>query len=336
MSPEISLIKKKNNILETDQFSDKLSSLLQASMSVSSKKAIRADLCIFFKWLDNNEYSTTLPISPQIIAEFIADFTGLRTVSTIMRYISSIAKIHRLSKMDDPTKTELVRATMCGLKKTKGLSLKKAAALSGEDLLRILDGLSDREWLSRRNRAIFTIGWSCALRSQEICDLHLRDIDETDDGIIVTIRKSKTDQMAIGDRIGIPSSYFTDLILDWKNAVTKLYGTSKGPLFCRIGYSRTDRYFPKISPRPSLSTRSLSKIIKNTLKSFGFEGSTHSLRRGFITDAARIGVPERVIQRHSRHRSVSTVRGYVEEGNIMIDNPLPAIFDRLLSSRQNS
>lgn len=335
MSPEI-MIKKKNDIPETDQFSSKLSALLQASMSESSKKAIRSDLYIFFRWLDNNGYSTTLPISSNLIAEFIADFTGLRTVSSIMRYISSIAKIHRLSKMDDPTKTELVRATIQGAKKTQSSSQKKANALSGADLMRILDGLSDREWLSRRNRAIFTIGWSAALRAQEICDLHLGDIEEHDHGIIVIIRKSKTDQIGVGSRIGIPSSYFTELILDWKSAATKLYGTTRGPLFCRIGYSRTDRYFPKVAPRPPLSTRSLSKIIKNTLKLFGFEGSTHSLRRGIITEAARYDIPERVIQRHSRHKSVSTVRGYVEDGNIMRDNPLPAIFERLLSSRQNS
>ena len=43
--------------------------------------------------------------------------------------------------------------------------------------------------------------------------------------------------------------------------------------------------------------------------------SPHSLRSGFITSAADASVPEHVIQRTSRHKSVETLRGYIRAGD---------------------
>ena len=43
--------------------------------------------------------------------------------------------------------------------------------------------------------------------------------------------------------------------------------------------------------------------------------SPHSLRSGFITSAADANVPEHVIQRTSRHKSVETLRGYIRAGD---------------------
>ena len=40
-------------------------------------------------------------------------------------------------------------------------------------------------------------------------------------------------------------------------------------------------------------------------------------RRGFISEAAAQGVPEHVIARHSRHKSIKTLRGYIEDAQVM-------------------
>lgn len=199
----------------------------------------------------------------------------------------------------------------------------------------LLDRMSSHEWPSRRNRAILAIGWAAALRASEICALNIEDIQQAIEGLVVRIRKSKTDQEGKGIPIGIPASPLTAVILDWKTAVTRLYGTNSGPLFPRIGYAQVDRWFPSIGPRGRISTRSLHKLIVRLLRMVSVEGSVHSLRRGMITEAAVAGAPESLIQRHSRHRSVAVLRGYVEEGNLFASNPLNAVFELLASPQKD-
>jgi len=49
--------------------------------------------------------------------------------------------------------------------------------------------------------------------------------------------------------------------------------------------------------------------------------SGHSLRAGFATQAARAGVPERIIMRYTRHRDVMTLREYIRDGGLFNENP---------------
>ncbi|HMG11987.1 MAG TPA: hypothetical protein VK571_02340, partial [Gemmatimonadaceae bacterium] len=56
----------------------------------------------------------------------------------------------------------------------------------------------------------------------------------------------------------------------------------------------------------------------------GVEFSGHSLRAGFITEAARAGRPEWQIMAHSRHKSYESYgsfRGYIRRANLFQDNP---------------
>lgn len=48
--------------------------------------------------------------------------------------------------------------------------------------------------------------------------------------------------------------------------------------------------------------------------------SGHSLRSGLITAAARAGVSERVIMKQSRHKRLPTLREYIHEGSLFIEN----------------
>jgi integrase len=315
--------------------SQKLIALLHNSRSLSTTKAIRSDIRKFNDWCASRNRSN-LPCSPETLAEWIADLQGSSSVASIARYVSSISTVHELGGYDNPAKSELVRLTMKGLKRLEaGTPAKKAPALRLGQLMAILDGMPSREWPSRRNRAILAVGWGAALRASEICALNIEDIQQAIEGLIVWIRKSKTDQEGKGIPIGIPASSLTAIILDWKTAVSRLYGTNSGPLFPRIGYAQVDRWFPSIGPRGRLSTRSLHKLIVRVLRTISVEGSVHSLRRGMITEAAAAGVPENLIQRHSRHRSVAVLRGYVEEGNLFDLNPLNSVFELFASPQED-
>ena len=49
--------------------------------------------------------------------------------------------------------------------------------------------------------------------------------------------------------------------------------------------------------------------------------SAHALRVGFITAAYDQGVRDEDIMRHTRHRDVRTMRGYVQRAGLVSDSP---------------
>jgi len=57
---------------------------------------------------------------------------------------------------------------------------------------------------SVRDRALLIIGWTGALRRCELTDLDIEDISFLNDGIILEIKHSKTDQKKKGQQIAIP------------------------------------------------------------------------------------------------------------------------------------
>jgi integrase len=58
----------------------------------------------------------------------------------------------------------------------------------------------------------------------------------------------------------------------------------------------------------------------------GFETlSAHSLRGGFITEAYGKGVRDEDIMRHTRHRDLRTMRGYVQRAGLVTESPAGAL-----------
>lgn len=318
-----------------------LKALIDASTSQASKKALTCDMKIYEKWAEQwAPNGFRLPATESEIAEFVAFAGKSRAASTVTRYVSSLSRIHDQSGMTNHTKSQLVRDALRGLKRSKQGELHQAPALSGEQLLAILASLSHTEWAGQRNRAVFAIGWACALRCSELHALDLSDIDFVRDesdrpAVIVRVRKSKTDQERIGKALCIPASPLSEIVQRWVKMLASLYVGQPGPLFPRFSKSSRDRYFPRTGVRERLSIRGISKMIGHVMTANGLAGSVHSLRRGMITEAARCNVPERIIQRHSRHRSTAVLRSYIEEGTLLTDNPLPAIFRRLFRRPQD-
>lgn len=64
-----------------------------------------------------------------------------------------------------------------------------------------------------------------------------------------------------------------------------------------------------------LSAQSVARIVKQRAQAVGLQAdelSGHSLRRGFVTEANAAGASEADIAAVTRHRSVQTLRSYVE------------------------
>jgi integrase len=73
----------------------------------------------------------------------------------------------------------------------------------------------------------------------------------------------------------------------------------------------------------AINDQVVAMLVKRYAKAAGlgvrrFAG--HSLRSGLVTQAAVNGVPERVIQNQTRHKSADMVRRYVREASLFREN----------------
>jgi integrase len=72
-----------------------------------------------------------------------------------------------------------------------------------------------------------------------------------------------------------------------------------------------------------LSGEGVALIVKRYVEKLGYDPavfSGHSLRAGLATSAAAAGHGERAIMNQTGHRSVTTVRRYIRDGNLFREN----------------
>ncbi|MDQ2730511.1 MAG: site-specific integrase, partial [Armatimonadota bacterium] len=153
-------------------------------------------------------------------------------------------------------------------------------------------------------------------RRSEVVGLDRLDVSMTGAGLVVTLRRSKTDQMGVGREIGIPLQPDAECcpVRALKNWL-KVCGAKEGPVF--VGVDRHGNMGGR------LSGQAVALIIKRAALSAGLDPAAyagHSLRSGFATSAAESGASERAIMDQTGHKSTLMVRKYIRRGSIFRDN----------------
>jgi integrase len=199
----------------------------------------------------------------------------------------------------------------------KGTAQKGKDPLSPE-LLRKMFSDASEDLQSLRNRALLLIGFAGALRRSELVGLEYEDLRFTDDGLVLTIRQSKTDQEREGQTIGIPyGSHPETCPVRALRTWLERSEVDAGFLFRRIG-----RWGREVTAKP-ICHHQLAKIIKTLARQAGLDPngfSGHSLRSGLATSAAEGGATERSIMEQTRHKSLKQVRQYIRRGSLFRDN----------------
>ncbi len=134
-------------------------------------------------------------------------------------------------------------------------------------------------------------------------------------GMLLHIRRSKTDQRGRGQRVAVPEGEVirpVSRLLAW----LRLSGIRSGPLFrsLRRGGHVQDR---------ALDPSDIARLIKRHVAAIGLdpaEYSGHSLRAGFVTSAAECGARLDKIMEVTRHRSAANVLRYVRQADAFRDH----------------
>ena len=140
-------------------------------------------------------------------------------------------------------------------------------------------------------------------------------------GLRLRIRRSKTDKAGQGAGIGLPRGQHAETCpvraFEAWQAVAK---RKAGPLFRPI--SKGGR-IGDAALHPDAIRRILARragMAGLTLDGFA-RLSPHGLRAGFITEAYAKGARDEDIMRHSRHRDLRTMRGYVQRAGLVDESP---------------
>ena len=167
-------------------------------------RAYRSDCAHFVAWCSAHGLAS-LPAAPETVSLYLAEFGGLLKPATLQRRLAAIAKAHQAAGHESPAsmKHAAVAETWKGLKRVHGTAQAGKAPVLTNELRAMLRQLPDR-LLGIRDRALLLIGFAGAFRRSELVALAVEDCAFTADGLVVTLRRSKTDQDGEGRKIGIP------------------------------------------------------------------------------------------------------------------------------------
>lgn len=291
----------------------------QQSLSAATLRAYRADWADFEAWCRDTGLEA-MPAAPQTVAAYLASMVEARSRATIQRRLVSIGQAHKLAGHDWRPSHPAIRNTMRGMFRRHGKPPRKAAALGREEVVMLLEG-SVEGLAAVRDRALFLLGFSGALRRSELAAVRREDLTFRADGLRLLIPRSKGDQEGEGAEVGIPrganpATCPVRAVQRWLEASD----CDAGPVFRKI---RAEGTIMDEALHPS----SIRYILRKRAAEAGLEVgrserlSPHGLRAGFVTEAYKAGARDEEIMGHTRHKDADTMRGYVRRARLLIESP---------------
>jgi site-specific recombinase XerD len=283
-------------------------------------RAYASDWADFARWCAGVGVEA-LPAAPGTVAGYVAELAfppddrSALAVSSITRRLAAIGQVHSVAGQSNPATDALVHEAMRGIRRSLGVAPRhQKRAVATADIKAAVGPLGDGP-AELRDRLVLLLGFATAMRRSELAVLAVEDVAEVPEGLLVHLRRSKTDQEAAGRRVEV------------------VYGAD--PLTCPVRAYRSWLACARISEGPvlrqvdrhgrvlgALSGEAVGAIVQRHMVRLGYPAADfggHSLRRGHATTAARNGASERAIMRTTGHTSTATLRGYIEEAALFSD-----------------
>lgn len=280
------------------------------SRAETTRHGYATDFRLFKAWCEPNRLES-LPAKPATVAVYLAHLadTG-RKVSTIDRALCGIRYEHRVKGFPGVLKdSDVIAKVLDGIHRKLGVSVTKKRPFLDVEL--VTSQLPDT-LIGVRDRAILTLGFICAFRRSELVALDVSDLHEAPEGLRVHLRRSKTDQEGKGFWKAVPRSTGGVCPVAAMHAWLARAELEEGPLFRRI---RRGQHVMN----ERLGMHSIAIVVKQAIARTGVDASgysSHSLRAGFVTKAAKAGAPIDAIMRQTGHVSPQSVVGYIRFENL--------------------
>jgi integrase len=300
---------------------DRVRGYLENARARNTITGYRSSFQQFMSWCDGADL-LALPATAETIALYLSSQAGRLRPATLEHHLAAISKAHKAAGFPSPvTDSVLVAETLKGIKRTHGTTANQKTPVLVEDLHVMLRLLPD-SLQGIRDRALLLIGFAGAFRRSELVALDVADLKFQTEGLLITLRRSKTDQEGVGRPVAIPDGAYTKTcpvraLRSWLDSAA----ISDGPVFRPMRKGGSVRCV-------RLSGHAVASIVKKYARKAGLPVqafSGHSLRAGFVTSAARAGEPERRIMRQTGHKSIEMVLRYVRQANAFTDNAVRSL-----------
>lgn len=302
--------------------------VLSAELSENTRTAYQKGWSRLQDYCASECIKNPLAMSPDEIAGFLVHLATrpsprsgrMLSMSTVALYMSAVSRKFVDAGEPSPATHPVVRATLRGLARFRDSSHRRVEALREFHIEAMLQATPDT-LIGRRDAAIIALGFAGALRRSEICNLNVEDVrfveswDIPEDRLILTVRRSKTDQQGRGARVPILDGEGIRPIHRLK-AWLAGSGITTGPLF------QTMKRGGRLQGKP-MDPGDIARIVKTYAGQVGLNPKDiagHSLRAGFVTSAAVHHARLDKIMAVTRHTNPSTVLGYIRDADIFSDH----------------
>lgn len=286
---------------------------LQAATSDNTRRTYQSAVRQFVRW------GGRLPADRDTVLRYLLDRQPELNVRTLDLHLTALRQWHEYQQLADPTRDPLIQKTLEGMRRRHGQPRQKAKPLSLEALSALIDWLNQQPGtlMRERNRALLLVAYFGAFRRSELVGLQYSQLEWFDDGVVVTLERSKTDQAGEGMQRALPCSDNhlcpVTALKHWMSSI----GTKDGAIFRRINR------WGQVG-NAAMDASSINLILKKLAAQAGLEGaekfSSHSFRRGLTTSAAQAGVDFELIRKQGGWKQDATVREYIEEGRALDRN----------------
>jgi integrase len=276
-----------------------------AAQSTATQRSYASDVHHF------KSYGGTIPASAEMVAEYLATFAGTSAVATLQHRLIAIHRAHIDQGLPSPVMDQLVKRTMQGIRRTFGTVQRQVKALVKDDLLEMMVLVDKQKTVkAARDKALLLIGFAGAFRRSELVALRCEDVTQYDNGIELLIRRSKTDQEGAGRTVFIPFAKGSRCPVKALKNWIDLAGIVDGPLFRPV--NRHD----KVVGGNALTPQSVALIVKASVRRMAGDDAAkavagHSLRAGYCTEAATVGLQPYQIREQTGHKSDITLARYI-------------------------
>ena len=276
----------------------------QAALADNTHRSYKADLAHF------RANGGTIPTTAVQLAEYLASFADTLAVATLQHRLIAIHRAHLEAEHESPAMDSLVKRTMQGIRRTKGTAQRRVKALVKDDIIElVLTAEKQKPMKAARDTALILVGFAGAFRRSELVSIRQEDITVFDHGVEIHIRHTKTQQEK-GHTVFIPCAKSSRCPVKALEKWLALGGVKQGPVFRPI--NRHDQ----IASGKALTPQSVALVLKGvTSHARNVEAAKsvagHSLRAGYCTEAASVGVATHIIMEQTGHRSSATLAKYI-------------------------
>ncbi|XP_055353478.1 uncharacterized protein LOC129599291 [Paramacrobiotus metropolitanus] len=285
-----------------------LQRLLGAHISSSSRTTYDCSLNRFRTFCLENRL-TPLPAAPATVAAFVAHlFEDKAAFRTCKVYLAAIHNYHREAGLPNPAADDLVIRAVNGYKRLNGPTPDRRLPITMDVMRSLKTRLAEYKNTEEALMlwSAFCMAFFGFMRVSEIVSksrnsfdaastLTFDDVELTSECVIITLKRTKTDQCAAGTKIELTAtnrSVCPVRAIGMYHRQRRLQGESTKPF-----YRHSDgRYLTR-----ETVDRSMKSLLEGHPDRLRF--STHSFRIGAATEAAAQAVPKDEIKRAGRWKS---------------------------------